>query len=181
MMLGSAAERLLFTCVFAAAALGAALPLARRSRLANQAGAGFCVAMCAALIAMSWWAEPAGAVWPQVAVFGGAAFCLVLSGPVRVGLHHVVMAAAMAWMLTAMPASGQMRGMAGPASMATMAGAPSVPVLAVSGLVAACCVATSIAWVPQAIGGPGLRPTDPGAASQAAMSVGMAAMVIAML
>lgn len=178
MMLGSAAERLLFTCVFAAAALGAALPLARRSRLANRAGAGFCLAMCAALIAMSWLAEPAGAVWPQVAVFGGAAFCLVLSGPVRVGLHHAVMAAAMAWMLTALPASGQMRGMAGPASMA---GPPSVPVLAVSGLVAACCVATSIPWVPRAIGGPGLRLTDPGAASQAAMSVGMAAMLIAML
>jgi hypothetical protein len=137
--------------------------------------------MCAALIAMSWWAEPAAAVWLQVAVFGAAALWLVLGGPVRVRLQHATMAVAMTWMLTAMPASGQMRGMAGPASMASMARAPSVPVLAVSGLVAACCVATSIPWVPRAIGGPGLRLTDPGAASQAAMSVGMAAMVIAML
>jgi len=77
------------------------------------------------------------------------------------------MAAAMTWMLTAMRASGQMRGMAGPASMV---GAPSVPVLAVSGVVATCCIATSIPWVTG-----GLR------FSEAAMSVGMAAMLIAML
>src|SRR5215472_15338568 len=147
MMLGSAAERLLFTCVFAAAALGAALPLVRQAGLAKRAAALFCIAMCAALIAMSWWAEPAGAVWLQVAMFGCAAVWLVLIGPVRVGLQHAMMAAAMTWMLTAMPASGQLRGMAGPASMASMAAAPSVPVLAVSGLAAACCVATSIPWV----------------------------------
>ena len=170
MMLGSAAERLLFTCVFATAALGAALPIARHAGLAMRAGALFCIAMCAALIAMSWWAEPARAVWLQVAVFSGAAVWLVLIGPVRVGLQHAMMAAAMTWMLTAMPASGQIRGMAGTPSMASMVGAPSVPVLAVSGLDAACCVATSI---PRVTGG--LR------FSEAAMSVGMAAMVIAML
>jgi hypothetical protein len=112
-------------------------------------------------------------VWLQVAAFGGTPLWLVLAGPVRTGLHHTLMAAAMTWMLTVLPARDPMPGMPG--------GTPSVPVLFVSGLVAACCVAASIPWVWRAIGGPGLRLTDPGAASQAAMGVGMAAMVIAML
>ncbi len=181
MMLGSAAASWLFTIVFGAAALGASLPLtrrARRPRPAGRAAAGFCVAMCAALIAMTWRAEPAPAVWLQVAVFGATALWLVFAGPVWAGLHHVLMAAAMSWMLTAIPARVPAAGMAGMG----MAGAmPSVAVLAVSGLFAACCVATSIPWVTQAIGGPGLRLTDPRAASQAAMTVGMAAMLIVML
>jgi uncharacterized protein DUF5134 len=182
MMLDSAAARLLLTCVFAAAALGTTAALARRQRPADRAAAGFCIAMCAALIAMTWWAEPTPAVWPQVAAFSGAALWLLLRGPIRAGLHHALMAAAMAWMLTGMPAPGAMPAMAGPAGLASMASAsPSVLVLVVSGLVAASCVATSIPWLRQAVGGPGLRVTDPGAVGQAAMSVGMAAMVIAML
>jgi hypothetical protein len=135
--------------------------------------------MCAALIAMTWWPEPAGAVWLQVAVLGGTALWLMLAGPVRAGLHHVLMAAAMTWMLTAVPVRRPMTSMAGMAGMAVPT--PSVLVLAVSGLVAACCVWTSIPWVARAIGDRGLRLADPGAASQAAMSVGMAAMLIAML
>jgi len=69
-MPGSVAASLPLTIVFAAAALGAALRVTmyRRLRPAERAGAGFCVAMCAALIAMAWWAEPAVAVWLQVAV-----------------------------------------------------------------------------------------------------------------
>jgi len=68
---------------------------------------------------MAWWAEPAVAVWLQVAVFGGTAGWLLLATGVR-----------------------------------------------------ACCVAASIPWITRA---------DLAAASQATMSVGMAAMVIAML
>jgi hypothetical protein len=158
MMLGSLAAGLLFTMVFAATALGCAL------RRANWASAGFCIAMCAALTAMAWWAEPADAVWLQVAVFGGAALWLLLAGGVRAGLHHVLMAAAMTWMLTAVPAHDPMPGMA--------TAAPSLLVLTISALVAACCVAASIPLVTRA---------DRGAAGQAAMSVGMAAMLIAML
>jgi hypothetical protein len=51
-----------------------------------------------------------------------------------------------------------------------------VPVLAVSGLVAACCAAASIPWLARAIG-PGLRVTDPAAAGHAVTSAGMAAML----
>src|SRR5215472_1682332 len=132
MMLGSATAQLLFTCVFAAAALGAALTLARavrRLRPAHWASGGFCIGMCGALLAMTWWAEPAGVVWLQAAVFGGAALWLVLTGPLRAGLRYVLMAAAMTWMLTVMPARSQMPGM--------IAAAPSVPELFISGLVAA--------------------------------------------
>jgi hypothetical protein len=179
MMFGSPAVKLLFTVVFGAAALAAALPVARPRRPSGQVAAGFCIAMCAALIAMAWWAEPSGAVWLQVAAFGGTALWLVLAGPVRAGLQHALIAAAMTWMLTAIPARAPMRGMPGMTGMA--AATPSVPVLAVSLLAAACCVATSIPWVTRAIGGRGQRRTDPRAASQAAMSVGMAAMLIAML
>lgn len=178
MMPGPAAAKLVLTVVFGAAALGRALPVAPPGRPAGRLAAGFCIAMCAALIAMTWWPEPAGAMWLQVALFGGTALWLMLAGPLRAGLRHALMAAAMAWMLTAVPARLPMRGMAGMARMAVAT--PSVPVLAVSGLVAACCVATSIPWVARAISGRGLRLADPEAASQAAMSVGMAAMLIAM-
>jgi len=161
MMLESVTASVLFTIVFAVAALGAALRVFR-SRPAERAGAGFCVAMCTALVAMAWWAEPTGAVWLQVVVFGGTALWLVRTGPGGAGLRHALMAGAMIWMLTALPARGQMRGMAG--------ATPSLLVLTVSGLVAACCVAASIPWV-----------TGGRQISAAAMSVGMAAMLIAML
>jgi hypothetical protein len=53
--------------------------------------------------------------------------------------------------------------MTGMTGMAGMPGAkPSVSVLAISALVAACCVATSIPWITRAIGGHGQRLTDPG-------------------
>jgi hypothetical protein len=55
-----------------------------------------------------------------------------------------------------------------------------VPVLAVSGAVAACCAAASIPWLARAIG-PGPWVKDPAAAGHAAVSAGMAAMLIAML
>jgi hypothetical protein len=73
MMLGSVTASWLFTSVFAAAALGSSLPLAwpgLRLRPASRAAAGFCVAMCAALITMTWWAEPKSAVWLRVAASG---------------------------------------------------------------------------------------------------------------
>jgi Domain of unknown function (DUF5134) len=147
--------------------------------------------MCAALIAMTWRPEPAGAAWLQAAVFGCAGLWLVLArlrgfGPIRrsglAGLHHALMAGAMIWMLTAMPgavgtsAPGRDHG-----AMAAMprAGVPG-PVLAVSILTAGYCAAASIPWLLRAIGS-GPRVTDPAAAGQAAMSAGMAAMLIAML
>jgi hypothetical protein len=65
--------------------------------------------------------------------------------------------------------------------MAAMPGVgPAAPVLAVSGLVAACCAAASVRWLARAVG-PGPWIADPAAAGQAVMSAGMAAMLIAML
>src|SRR5271165_2904972 len=68
----------------------------------------------AALIAMTWQSEPAAATWLQAALFGAAALgfgvaSLAGSGPVRrpglPALLHTLMAGAMIWMLTAMPAA----------------------------------------------------------------------------
>ena len=92
------------------------------------------------------------------------------------------MAGAMIWMVTAIPGTTAM-----PAprhdhdAMVAMppAGRPG-PVLAVGILAAGYCAAASIPWLRRAIG-PGLRLTDPAAAGQAAMSAGMAALLIAML
>ena len=182
--------RWLLTGVFTAAGLAAALPR-RPAGTARPADRAVCGAMCAALITMMWWSEPAVAAWLQAAVFGSAAMWLVLahqSGfrPIRLpgpaGWHHALMAGAMIWMLTAIPGTAAM-----PAprhqhdAMAAMpqAGVPG-PVLAVSILAAGYCTAASLPWLRRAIG-PGLRLADPAAAGQAAMSAGMAALLIAML
>jgi Domain of unknown function (DUF5134) len=189
-MVALLAARWLLTAVFAAAGLAAALPRSKAAT-ARPAGWAFCGAMCAALIAMMWWSEPAVAAWLQAAVFGCAGMWSVLThrrgfGPIRppgpAGLHHALMAGAMIWMLTAMPGAA---GMPAPRhdhdAMAGMpqAGVPG-PVLAVSILAAGYCAAASIPWLRRAIG-PGPRLTDPAAAGQAAMSAGMAALLVAML
>ena len=201
-MIESAAARWLFTAVFAAAALGTVLSRRRAAgqRRADRAGTGFCLVMCTALIAMAWWAEPTIVVWAQVAGFGCAALWSGLGSvrfgrPSPTGLHHALMAAAMIWMLTALPGAAGMgpaghdpgamagmpsaRAMSGGAAMSGAAGLP-VPVLVVSVLCAACCAGAALPWLARAIGpGAGLR--DPAAAGQAVMSAGMAAMLIVML
>ena len=86
----------------------------------------------------------------------------------------------MIWMLaampagTGMPAAGAARGAMAPTSRA----ATPAPVLVISILLAASCAAASIPWLAWAIA-PAHRVKDPGAASQAAMSAGMAAMLFA--
>ncbi len=113
MIMGLAA-RWLLTAVFAAAGLTAALPRRGPADAAGRVPAVFCAAMCAALIAMTWWSEPAAAAWAQAPVFGCAALWFWLASPAgtgraaRTGLPavlHTLMAGAMIWMLTAMPAS----------------------------------------------------------------------------
>ncbi len=189
-MIEPVAARWLLTAVFAAAALGAALPWrgpAGPARREDRAADVLCPVMCVALIAMAWRPEPAAAAWVQAAGFGCAAIGFLAGWPARPGLgrlHHALMAGAMIWMLIAgsgtawMPSPGHGHG-----AMAAMPGAsppPPVPVLVVSSLVAACCAAASIPWLARALG-PGLRVRDPAAAGQAAMSAGMAVMLIAML
>jgi len=141
---------------------------------------------------MAWRAEPGIATWVQVAGFGCAALWFVLAGrngsarfslPAPADVHHALMAAAMIWMLTVLSGGIQMRSaMPGHGAMAGMSGVAALPlpVLAVTGLVAAYCAIASIPWLARAVG-PGPRVTDPAAAGQAMMSAGMAAMLIAMM
>jgi hypothetical protein len=151
----------------------------------------FCVVMCAALTAMTWRPEPAAAAWAQAAAFGCAALWSGLASPGNPGrgrrpglpaLLHALMAGAMIWMLTAMPAAagmtptGSARGAIAPMSRP----ATAALVLAVSILFAVSCAAAGIAWLARAIG-PGPRVKDPVSAGQAAMSAGMAAMLFASL
>jgi hypothetical protein len=192
-MITALAARWLLTAVFAAAGLGAALPRREQAGSAQPADRGpavLCAAMCAALIAMTWRSEPAAAMWLQTALFGCAALWLGLaslagSTRIRLGLPallHALMAAAMIWMLTVMPA---LTGMPPPghghgAMTAMPRAATPTPVLAVSILLAVSCTIASIPWLARAIG-PGPRVKDPRSASQAAMSAGMAAMLFAAL
>jgi len=189
-MITALAARCLLTAVFAAAGLGAALPRRGPAAAAGRVPAVFCVVMCAALIAMTWRSEPAAAAWVQAAVFGCAALWSGLASLAAAGqarrpglppLLHTLMAGAMIWMLTAMPAVTGMPPAGSARAMAAMsrAAAPA-PVLAVSILLAVCCAAACIPWLARAIG-PGLRVKDPVSASQAAMSAGMAAMLFATL
>jgi Domain of unknown function (DUF5134) len=193
-MITAPAARWLLTAVFAAAGLTAALPWrepARPPQPADRVPAVFCAVMCAALIVMAWQSEPAAATWLQTALFAGAALGLGLaslagSGPVRrpslPALLHALMAGAMIWMLTAMPAATGMPS-AGPGrgAMKLMSrAAPPAPVLVVSILLAVSCAAASITWLVRPVGsGPRLK--DPASASQAARSAGMAAMLFATL
>jgi hypothetical protein len=193
-MITALAARWVLTAVFAAAGLAAALPrrtAAGSAQPAERILVVFCGAMCAALIAMTWRSEPAAATWLQAALFGCAALWFGLTSlagfgrgwrPSLPALFHTLMAGAMIWMLTAMPAdtgtpaTGAARGAMAPMSRA----ATPAPVLAVSILLAVSCAATSIPWIVRAIG-PGRRVKDLASASQAAMSAGMAAMLFATL
>jgi hypothetical protein len=187
------AAQWLLTAVFAAAGLGAMLPQCRRAGSAwpaERVSAVLCPVMCAALIVMTWRSEPAAAAWLQAALFGCAALWFVLASlldpgrprrPGLTGLHHALMAAAMTWMLTAMPGAALPSPGPGHGAMAAMPGVGlPTPDLAVSILLAAYCTVAALPLLRQAIG-PGPRVTDPHAASQAAMSAGMAAMLLAML
>src|SRR6266516_5289379 len=182
-MITALAARCLLTAVFAAAGLCAALPR-RGPAAAGRVPAVFCVVMCAALIAMTWRSEPAAAAWVQASVFGCAALwsgLVSLAGSGRVrrpglpAVLHTLMAGAMIWMLTAMPAvagmrpAGSARGVMAPMPRA----ATPAPVLAVRILLGVSCAAACIPRLARAIG-PGLRVKDPVSASQAAMSAGMA-------
>jgi hypothetical protein len=192
-MAGALAVRWLLTAVFAAAGLGS-LPVSGRvgtARVAARVSAVFHALMCAALIAMTWRSEPIAPAWFLTALFGCAVIWFGLADPGGVavfrvrrlpGLHHALMAGAMIWMITAMPPAMPM----GPARRARGAmpamsghGAPAA-VLAVSVLLAAYFALAAVPWFGCAIGA-GRRVTGRAAAGHAAMSAGMAAMLLALL
>src|SRR5712691_128321 len=115
-MITAVAARWLLTAVFAAAGLRAALPRrvpAGSAQPADRVPAVFCAAMCPALIAMTWRSEPAAATWLQAALFGCTALWSGLASlpgsgrarrPGLPALRHALMAGAMTWMLTVVPA-----------------------------------------------------------------------------
>ena len=158
---------------------------------ADRVSDGFHALMCAALIAMTWRSGPLVPEWLQVAVFGCAViwFCgPTLGGSARSrtprlpGLHHALMAGTMIWMITAIPAAMPMAS-AGPAA-SVMSGMPhpaaTTAVLVVSVLLTAYFGLGTIPWLRQAAG-PGRHVTGRVAVSHAAMSAGMAALLLAML
>jgi Domain of unknown function (DUF5134) len=193
MMVALLPARCLLTAVFAAAGLGALPPRGRAGTAPaeDRVAAAFRVLMCAALTAMTWRSEPAPARWLQSALFGCAVIWFGLASPGQTarfwptslpGAHHALMAGAMIWMITAMPGAMPMvPGMAASTAMATMS-YPAIPaaVLAVSALLAAYFALAAIAWLVRAIC-PGRRVNSRAAASHAAMSADMAAMLMAML
>ncbi len=88
----------------------------------------------------------------------------------------------MIWMITAVPAAMRMMPAAAARSAMPAISRPAMPaaVLAVSVLLAAYFALAAIPWSVRAIG-PGRGVNDRAAASHAAMSAGMAAMLLAML
>lgn len=158
---------------------------------ADRVSDGFHALMCAALIAMTWRSGPLVPEWLQVAVFGCAViwFCgPTLGGNARSrtprlpGLHHALMAGAMIWMITAIPVAMPMASAGSAASAMSDMPPPATTaaVLVFSVLLTAYFGFATIPWLLQAAG-PGRRVTGRVAASHAAMSAGMAALLMAML
>lgn len=189
-MIGGLAARWMLTVVFAAAGLTAGLPPLRRlagsAQTADRVSAVFCGVLCAALIAMRGGRSrppPRGCRRPCPEVPRSGSGWPAWLGRVRLASRpavlHALMAGAMIWMLTSMPAGAGMAS-AGPAraAMASMSRAVRpAPAVAVSVLFAVGCAAASIRWPARAVG-TGSQLKDPIAASQAAMSAGMAAMLL---
>ena len=201
-MVTALAARWVFTVVFAAAVAGALwprpLPRGGAADPARRVPVVFCVAMCASLLVMTWWAEPEALAWAQAGAFGLAALAFGVAGlagaagPPGFGrgrlapFLHALMAGAMVWMFTGgMPAGAGMApapggGMASGGAMAPMAGAAtSAQVLAISVPLAVCCAATALWWLARAVG-PRVRVKDSVLASHAVMSAGMAALLFVM-
>lgn len=188
-MVSSLAARWLLTAVFAAA--GAGLLSARGRTGSNRVSDAFHALICAALIAMTWRAQPIAPTWLQTALFSCAVLWFGLASPAAAtrlrarrssALHHVLMAGAMIWMTTAMPVIMRMPP-AGPAGGAMHAmPVPAVPatIVAISVLFAAYFAIAAIPWLVRATRS-GQDPHDGSAAAHAAMSAGMAAMLLAML
>jgi hypothetical protein len=142
--------------------------------------------MSLGLIVMTWRSAPV-LPWAQAAVFGCAVLWFTLAAPRLTagaparsasGWHDALMAGAMIWMIFAMPAAMPMAPAHGMTSMSRPAAPTAVRV--VSALLAAYFGLATIPWlVRAAVPGPRLR--DRVAACHAAMSAGMAVLLLAML
>jgi hypothetical protein len=178
--------RVLLTALLAASGL-ASWPAGGRpgTRPADRVSAAFHALMSLGLIVMTWRSAPV-LPWAQAAVFGCAVLWFALAAPrLTAGTQarsasswHALMAGAMIWMIFAMPAAMPMA----PAHGMTPAPNPATPmaVLVVSALLAAYFGFAAIPWLVRATG-PGPRLRDAAAAGHAAMSAGMAVLLLAML
>ncbi|UOX90775.1 DUF5134 domain-containing protein [Amycolatopsis sp. FBCC-B4732] len=126
--------RWIVTAVFALTGAFCAYRCLQDRTAGERTGDVLHVVMCAAMVAMAWPATMSFARWPQTVFFALAAAWFVgvavtgashgEHGGRRAALYHVVMMAAMAWMVFVMPRA--MSGMAGPGGTMEMAGHPGM-------------------------------------------------------
>ena len=124
-------------------------------RLARGFPEMFCAGMCASCTAMAWWAEPATATRVQAGLFAAGAVWFVLFGRPLLGQLIGLTGVAMVWMLIAMPGG------------------------IVSVLLAVGCAAAALLWLTRP--GGGRAALDSVSLSHAAMSAGMAAMLLVLV
>lgn len=139
--------RWILTAAFAVAGVFCAYRCLRQGTAAERTGDGLHVVMCVAMVVMAWPATAGFARWPQTVFFALAAVWfagVAVSGASHAdhggrpaAVYHVVMMAAMAWMvfvmprvMGGMPAGGgtmDMPGMPGMSMPASAAGAARPP------------------------------------------------------
>jgi hypothetical protein len=130
--------RWIVTAVFVLTGAFCAYRCVRERSWPDRAGDGLHLVMCVAMVAMAWPATMSVARLPQTVFFGLAALWFLVvavkgvahhgHGGRRVASYHVVMMAAMAWMVFVMPRA--MGGMTGPGAATDM---PGMPGMAMSG------------------------------------------------
>ncbi|MFI5593218.1 DUF5134 domain-containing protein [Amycolatopsis sp. NPDC051758] len=126
--------RWIVTAVFVLTGAFCAYRCLRQGTAAERTGDVLHVVMCGAMVAMAWPATMSVARWPQTVFFAVAAVWFVGvavtgashadHGGRRVAVYHVVMMAAMAWMVFVMPRA--MGGMTGPGATMDMPGHPGM-------------------------------------------------------
>ncbi|WP_206792062.1 DUF5134 domain-containing protein [Amycolatopsis sp. MtRt-6] len=128
--------RWILTAMFVLTGAFCAYRCLRQGSAAERTGDVLHVVMCVAMVAMVWPATMSVARWPQIVFFALAAVWFVGIAAVgsshgdhggrRVAIYHVVMMAAMAWMVFVMPRA--MSGMTGTGGTMEMPGHAGMPV-----------------------------------------------------
>jgi Domain of unknown function (DUF5134) len=126
--------RWILTAMFVCTGAFCAYRCLRQGSAAERTGDVLHVVMCVAMVAMVWPATMSVARWPQIVFFALAAVWFVGvaaagashedHGGRRVAIYHVVMMAAMAWMVFVMPRA--MGSTSGPGGATEMPGMPEM-------------------------------------------------------
>lgn len=130
--------RWIVTALFVVTGAFCAYRCVRERSWPDRAGDVLHLVMCVAMVAMAWPATMSVARVPQTVFFGLAALWFLVAaftgrahdghGGRRVAVYHVVMMAAMAWMVFVMPRA--MSGMTGPGGTMDMPGMPGMSMAA---------------------------------------------------